>query len=486
MARIGQLITAASMKLVVMTVLLAGLYTGGGGGIRTANAAQFCAFPNGSWQLCDEGRAFAECSAGLARARAEVARIGGTASIVEACILQKNVNVNQFRCSYRGYSAGANGPCPGHESIVSGYPPANTCDKRPDWNGPYTFLSGGKPKNGSVTCNDGCKQAWYSTGDGYFNGKYTSVPGTCNDYDDRKCKAEFGTGYYWNQGMGSCEPEEAKCKDGSKVNSLGKCEPEPCPDGMVQNPDGTCKKKENECPAGQVRSPDGRCLPGDGQCAKGEVRGPDGTCKKDSDDDGQPDEPGEKDTFSGGDDCSMPPSCSGSPILCGQARIQWRIDCNTRKNRNIAGGSCAAVPVCRGEKGDAMEYAGLLMQWRTACAAEKLASQGNNNGGDGAQPEWTKVGGMSTDPGLGASPDDTKVLTVKRLGVEHLDQSGFGGGGSCIGFAISGGSGIGSGFLAAEASPPDFFCNYIILIRAVIILSATVTCAFILTSGGKN
>ena len=102
--------------------------------------------------------------------------------------------------------------------------------------------------------------------------------------------------------------------------------------------------------------PDGKCLPGDGQCAAGEVRGPDGTCKKDGDGDGQPDDPGDKDTFAGGDDCSVPPSCGGSPIMCGQARIQWRIDCNTRKNRNIAGGTCNTMPVCTGES---------AMRWST-------------------------------------------------------------------------------------------------------------------------
>ena len=32
-----------------------------------------------------------------------------------------------------------------------------------------------------------------------------------------------------------------------------------------------------------------------------------------------------------------------------------------------------------------MEYAGLLMQWRSACALEKMAQgNGNGNGGDGA------------------------------------------------------------------------------------------------------
>jgi len=368
-----------------------------------------------------------------------------------------------------------------------------TCEKRPDWNGPYPYLSGGKPKNGSVTCNGGCRQAWYSSGDGYFTGKYSSVPGTCQDYDEQKCQAQFG--YSWNNAMSSCEPDEGKCPDGKATNSLGQCAPEPCPAGKALQADGTCKNKENECPAGQIKSPDGKCLPGDGQCAQGEVRGKDGTCKKDSNGDGEPDEGEEggegpdgksKDQFSGGDDCKTPPSCSGSPIMCGQARIQWRIDCNTRKNRNIAGGACNTQPVCTGDKCDALEYSGLLMQWRTACAAEKLAqSSGNGNGSDGSQPAWTMVGGMSTDPGAGSSPDDLKVLTTKTLSVSDLDQSGIGGGGSCMGFASGGSNGITSGFMSAISTPPPFFCQYIAQIKALIITIAAVAAAVILARGGN-
>lgn len=354
------------------------------------------------------------------------------------------------------------------------------CKKEPTYTGTGPWSSGHTAKNGSMGCRNGCNGVWSSNADSTKT--WAAMGSVCPDDEQEQCKM-FGDGYYWNSLLKVCEPPEGKCPGGTKPNSLGKCAPEPCPEGMAQQQDGTCKKKENECPAGQVRSPDGKCLPGDGQCAKGEVRGADGTCKKDADDDGKPDEPGEKESFSGGDDCSVPPSCSGSPILCGQARIQWRIDCNTRRNRNIAGGSCSAMPICTGDKCDAMEYAGLLMQWRTACAAEKMAGQGNN-GGDGSQPEWTKVGGMNTDPGAGASPDDTKVLTTKQIGIGDLDQSGIGGGGSCMGFVGGGGGGgIASGLVQVMASPPAFFCNFIGQIKAVIILFASVTSVFILSRG---
>ncbi|MGE4339077.1 MAG: hypothetical protein AB7E55_24355, partial [Pigmentiphaga sp.] len=231
------------------------------------------------------------------------------------------------------------------------------------------------------------------------------------------------------------------CPEGQEKNAMGICETKNCPPGKLLQQDGTCANEKNECPPGNVKSPAGTCLPGDGQCAAGEVKGKDGTCKRDANGDGKPDEGEDEgstdETFSGGDNCNAPPSCSGSPILCGQARIQWRIDCNTRKNRNIAGGACNAMPVCTGDKCDAMEYSGLLMQWRSACALEKLAGKGTGDG-DGSQPEWTKVGGMSQNPGAGEVAGDTPTVGEKEFSTSDLDQSGFGGG-MCMGFA--GGSG---------------------------------------------
>ena len=374
-------------------------------------------------------------------------------------------------------------------SALSAAPLEMKCESRPDWNGPYPYLSGGIPKNGSVTCNAGCQQAWYSTGDGYFNGKYTSVPGTCGDMDDNQCKAKFGSAYYWNAAMSACEPEEQKCPGGAAANSLGKCEPEPCPEGMTQQSDGTCKKKESECPAGNIRSPDGSCLPGEGQCAKGETRGKDGTCKKDADEDGEPDEPGEGEggekppnEFSGGDDCSRPPSCSGDAIMCGMARIQWRIDCNTRKNRNVAGGMCNAMPVCTGEKCDAVEHTQMIMQWRTACAVEKLASSGLGGGGGGdpetgikdhmtalKNAEVTGLRAMSKDDGH-AGVTEESIWAKPGTGEGQVTENMFGGGGGqcSIAFSIMG---------HAVEPGPDFY-RIAFFIRWIMIASAYLWIAF--------
>ncbi|WP_448133687.1 virulence factor TspB C-terminal domain-related protein [Stenotrophomonas rhizophila] len=306
----------------------------------------------------------------------------------------------------------------------------------------------------------------------------------------------MGGGYFWNAILSVCEPpDDGKCKGGGKPNSLGQCAPEPCPEGMALQADSTCKKKNEECPAGQIRSPLGSCIPGDNQCAQGEVRGKDGTCKKDKDGDGKPDEGEEggedstgkrKDEFSGGDDCSTPPTCSGSPIMCGQARIQWRIDCNTRRNRNIAGGTCNAMPVCTGDKCDAMEYTQLVMQWRSACAIEKLAaSKGDTPGGAVTDANSNGVAdalegqGAVTDAGTGASD----VSGAKKWGIgvssSMLDTTDMFGGGSCpqpptiviMGKSVSG-------------SDVPYFCQLAAIMRALILVFGAYLALRILMGGG--
>ncbi|HDS1509254.1 virulence factor TspB C-terminal domain-related protein [Stenotrophomonas maltophilia] len=325
-----------------------------------------------------------------------------------------------------------NGGYQGYHSKTVAFDTA--CKDRKEYNGAFP---GGqyKPKSGSLSCDLGCEVVWTHNADGTVNGS-TVLNRSCTGDDmddDDKCKAKLASpNAFYNRQVGVCELIEPECQGGKAPNSLGQCAPEPCPNGMAQQPDGTCKKKDNECPAGQVRSPDGKCLPGDGQCAKGEVRGPDGTCKKDADEDGNPD-PVNEDSFSGGDDCSAPPSCSGSPIMCGQARIQWRIDCNTRRNRNIAGGACNTMPVCTGEKCDAMEYAGLLMQWRSTCALEKMAQGNGNGGGDNADIKAIRDALIGTGGAVTTAPDrpSSDVWAPSSGTPVKPDTGGYGWGRTC-------------------------------------------------------
>lgn len=305
----------------------------------------------------------------------------------------------------------------------------DSCENQPTKTTPFF------PPSGSTRCINGCEVKYFNNEDD--TSSYSTTGKVCDKKPD--CDSQ-GKNMVWNGMLGVCQPVEPECPEG-KVKVGNACTNEkPCPDGMALVA-GSCKKKDEECPSGMIRSPSGQCIPGDGSCATGEVRGPDGTCKRDKDNDGEPDPagPDDKDSFSGGDTCQSPPSCSGSPILCGQARIQWRIDCNTRRNNNISGGQCsqAGMPTCTGEKCNAMEYAGLLMQWRSACALEKLAggkteTPGNNTDANGnGVPDVLEGSGDPAPIGDGAA--DVQGAKKWGIGVSTglLDTSNMFGGGSC-------------------------------------------------------
>lgn len=372
---------------------------------------------------------------------------------------------------------------------VAGY--LASCSSRPSQTTPFL------PVTGSTGCNRGCSVKYAQNAD-----ETSVVSPTGSVCSDEILKKNCPSGSYWNGYMGVCEPVDKPCPEGQKKKN-GQCVPDgKCPEGMVATPGTTpgaiqqgslyCSPEKSECPAGNVKSPSGQCLPGDGQCSAGEAKGKDGTCKKDSNGDGKPDEEdGEqdpnKDSASGGDSCDSPPSCSGNAIQCMQVKVQWRIDCNTRKNRNVTGGTCTAVPICTGDKCDAMEYASLLQQWKSACALEKLAKkegEGDNDvdasdaNGNGV-PDVLEGTGDVADAGDGAAD----VEGTKKFGIgvstNFLDQDNIFGGGSCpqpptfqlMGVTISG------------ADFP-YWCKAMSILRALILLFGAFTALKILMGWG--
>lgn len=261
----------------------------------------------------------------------------------------------------------------------------------------------------------------------------TPIGASCKP-DDYVCPEgwEFGEGLTASFASQICIPRY-DCPEGQTlVRGVCRSKPDECPAGKVLDAEGRCVPERNTCPAGQVKGPDGSCVD-NSQCPDGKVRGADGTCKDDDDGDGNEDgdDPNDR-SFSGGDDCNTPPACSGDPIACGQARILWRIDCNTRRNVNISGGSCDAVPVCAGEKCDALEYAQLLQTWKIACSVEKLKS-GSVSGpaGDANRNGVPDVMEQGVDEGPNESvqvrEDDGSGL------LSMIDQAGFAAGGGCPG-----------------------------------------------------
>lgn len=352
-----------------------------------------------------------------------------------------------------------------------------SCTARADLSRSSESSTGQYIPNGAIGCNDGCQYMHYNNGDGTASGTFLGDEAENHCLANPTCDLP---GWYLSPGTGMCHPPRPECATNqSKDPVTGECKDQ-CPVGMFIDETGQCKKDGNTCPAGQIKGPDGSCV--QDTCPAGQTKGSDGTCKGSTDPD--KDDGDEDKYFSGGDNCSAPPACSGDPILCGQARIQWRIDCNTRRNTNISGGSCSAIPVCTGEKCDAMEYAQLLQQWRGTCALEKLAKRDKGDGDD-EQPGWTKVDGMSQDPGEGQNSDDVKGVETRTLSTDDLDSGGWlGGAGSCPAImGGAGGDGLGSAFAQALASPPAYFCNFIGMMAAIVMIGAAYVSAYILAKG---
>jgi len=328
----------------------------------------------------DQGAAYAHCKSQQAAAIA----LGTTnrPRVVPADGGCRIVSNDRYHCYYRT-NAFSGGPI--NQDVfcsTSDYQHGFTgaCSSRPS----QTTLF--YPPSGSVGCNNGCAYKYRQTGDGETTVR-SPTGSICADKPD--CAA-LGGNYVWNGYLNICQPVVPECPAGEKVHGTECVPDDSCPDGMsLQN--GVCKQEEDTCPPGNIRSPEGACLPGEGQCAVGEARRANGTCGKDSDGDGEADEDDEdaendpeKDSASGGDSCDMPPSCSGDVIACMQVKIQWRIDCNTRKKANISGGHCAGggMPVCSGDGCKAGEYAQLIQQWKAACLLEKIAAKDGTTGGD--------------------------------------------------------------------------------------------------------
>lgn len=373
LARIFATALARRVAFVIVAALLAALGFSG-----KAHAATY-AYP-------DQGSAYAGCMAQGASMYPYDLTGGTTERRFADCLLSGSGYFVRYRNCPKGGTGTTGCGQPGSTSEYHSWTAGQTCASRP------SQTSTRLPLGGSTQCINGCMYSYALNADDETSTRSTNGA-VCNNTKDN-----CGAGKFYNVLMNVCQPIVPNCKDGEVVKNGVCVRQDDCPEGMVAVQGSTpgaiaagelyCKPKENECPAGNIKAPSGQCLPGEGQCAAGEAKKKDGTCGKDGNGDGVPDDEDSdeendttKETFGGGDSCSAPPSCDGSPILCGQARIQWRIDCNTRRHVNVSGGSCTAVPLCTGENCNAMEYAQLMQQWRSTCALEKLA----NGAGEGEQ-----------------------------------------------------------------------------------------------------
>lgn len=327
---------------------------------------------------------------------------------------------------------------------------------------------------GGMYCYDGCEVLNVSPSRSAMTGSSCDNPYTCRP------------GYTKNSD-GICMPDKKCPPDTDKID--GKCVPKPpCEKGQSRGADGVCREDDdpnnpnnpNGCDAGKIKGPDGTCIPDTNQpCPTGQTRGTDGVCKPDGNDPGKDDDH----EASGGDNCNTPPSCSGDAIMCLQLRVSWRIDCNTRKQRSINGGACNSIPSCTGEKCDAVEMSSLIMQWRTTCAVEELASKDTNQG-DGDQPGWTRVDGMDQEGGKGKGDHDDEILHGIDFDESKIDTGGWLNlGGTCPALGVAGGGRYSSAFVQHLANPDQFWCDFIRWVYWVNVTLAILWALISLTEG---
>ncbi|MFA1288195.1 hypothetical protein ACDJ03_10350 [Xanthomonas axonopodis pv. nakataecorchori] len=192
------------------------------------------------------------------------------------------------------------------------------------------------------------------------------------------------------------------------------------------------------------------------------------------------DEGNEKDNQAGGGGtCGAPPTCSGDAIACNTNWQIWRMRCQGTATGSVTGDVTNCSAGINVTSPDPLANASIILQRKIACKT----SDSNGNQGDGQQPEWTKVNGMSQDPGKGGTNSDIPGINEVQVTADTLDQSGFGGG-ACVGFvAASSGTGVSSGFTQSLASPPAFFCDYIGWLKLAIITGAAIYSVIVISKG---
>lgn len=463
-------------------------------GINNAHAT-YCGSNSCQWQ--DEGEAYSMCMVAAAARQAQRNAAGFTATdhrCVVNSLRRYTAQILDGATNPRWWGIGQVQVPPPHNAPLSelhNWPANQNCSNRQDSQmNRNTTLWGPPPPQ---LCISGCTYGQNANADlcglveegptaGYWcNSIYSPTGGTCtgNDEDDP-----------------NAPPRE--CPAGEIRLPNGQCGPRgDCPVGMHEV-NGECHPT-GSCPVGQVKAPDGSCVTE--SCPAGQARGADGTCKADSNDDGTPDEDEEGGDgtntdgmqFSGGESCEVPPTCSGDAIMCGQSRIQWRIDCNTRRNRTITGGNAchpSNVPICTGEKCDALEYVQLVNTWKAACALEAMAG-GEGGPGGGMEGVESRLDGIASFLGgdgnclaspEGCGPGDGDLWDDEAPEWSEW-QSGLSSTGSCpapVSTTIS----LGGYSTAIEFSYQPI-CDFAALMRWVLIAAATIMSGFIV-AGVRN
>jgi len=357
----------------------------------------------------------------------------------------------------------------------------------------FTWCQSNTDSSGTYSCEVlGLRQLPTQPFAGYVAGNATGD--TC-DPNNYACPSG-----YRKQADGTCQPVP-ECPDGVPLNvETNECmEPAECPRGKVKNAVGECVGEKNNCPVGQVKGPDDSCVEDENQCPSGQAKGKDGSCKTDADGDGEPDDEADPDKHTAEDSptCDVAPKCSGDEIMCLHAKQLWRIDCNTRKARNVIMGKyCQEMPKCetvalgdesRNRACDAVEEAALIQQWRTACATSEMlelmkkGGSGTTGGDTGTHSRLDAIKAYLDGNGQQLSNPEVPFEEAPVQSQEW--SSGIGGTGTCPA-PISTTVTI-RGYSASINFGFDPLCQFADYLRYVVLAMAGIMSAFIIAGVRK-
>lgn len=173
-----------------------------------------------------------------------------------------------------------------------------------------------------------------------------------------------------------------------------------------------------------------------------------------------------KGTATGGTDCKTPPIVTGDQVLGMVATQTWHARCATEAGNaaKVTGdvGDCSKPFSVEGNNANAVKLRAMRAQ---ICKGDE-----NGNG----QPDWTEGDGDYEGDASDNGGNDPSSLI--ELGIDLLDQSGFGGGGSCPQFGTLDFGPFGSFSLDGE----PMWCQLVSILAVVIPLFGAFTAIRIL------
>lgn len=394
-------------------------------------------------------QALASCQAAGAATVQYYAR-NGYPGVFTTCVDEPNHAPPRFTCTADGRADGLPASCAGgglghYFEYAPSQCAANAGQSFSGWGSSWSW-----PPSGT-TCNDGCQQTeTISSAPVVTNPYRNGVPTPLYNYYG----TATSTGQDCNTDPNSDDPGIDE-EQGQDAGEGWKCDPAT---GICTDPDGNGKLCTFNSDGS--RSACVPYVPGDGNSPAPVP------------DEGDPNDPRKDEAAAGGASCDAPPSCSGGAIGCATLWQQWKTRCAIEKGSAAVGSNATCTEQFStgyGCVGDAATCRNLNDSHAIKCAVLKMASAtggGTGTGGGDGDPfgkaeERVAIDAASSgDDGLsGLTQADAWASPTAGQGVS---TSFFGGGGGCPAFPQ-----VMIGPIAFQR--PDAFCDYVAMIRLLVI-----------------